>query len=35
MGDAHQLKQGGTHSKVSPRTEVKSLEYINTYKRRR
>ena len=34
MGDAHQLKQKGTYSKILLRTKVKSLKYINTYKRR-
>ena len=34
MGDAHQLKQRGTYSKVLLKTKVKSLGYINTHKRR-
>ena len=34
MGDAHQLEQKGTYSKVLLRTEVKSLKCIDTYKRR-
>ena len=34
MGDAYQLKQKGTHSKISLKTKVKSLKYINTYKKR-
>ena len=33
MGDAHQLEQKGTYSKVLPKTKVKSLGYINTYKK--
>ena len=33
MGNAHQLKQKGTYSKILLKTEVKSLGYINTYKR--
>ena len=35
MGDKYQLKQRGTYSKVPPRTKVKSLKYINTYKGRK
>ena len=35
MGNAHQLKQRGTYSKVLPKTKVKSLRYINIYRRRR
>ena len=33
MGDTYQLKQKGTYSKVLLKTKVKSLEYINIYKR--
>ena len=35
VGNMHQLKQRGTYNKILLRTEVKSLKYINTYKRRR
>ena len=33
MGNTDQLKYKSTYSKVLPRTEVKSLKYINTYRR--
>ena len=33
MGNAYQLKQRSTYSKVLLRTKVKNLKYINTYKR--
>ena len=35
IGNVHQLKQEGTYSKVLLKTKVKSLGYINTYKRYR
>ena len=34
MGNAYQLKQRGTYNKILLKTEVKSLKYINTYRRR-
>ena len=33
MGNINQLKSGSTYSKISLKTEVKSLKCINTYKR--
>ena len=33
MGNMYQLKLKSTYGKVSPRTKVRSLRYINTYKR--
>ena len=35
MGNTNQLKYKSTYSKILLRTEVKSLGYINTYKRYR
>ena len=34
MGNAYELKQKGTYSKVLLKTEVKGLEYINIYRGR-
>ena len=33
MGDTNQLKYRSTYNKVSPRTKVKSLKRVNTYRR--
>ena len=33
MGDMNQLKSESTYSKISLRTEVKSLKRVNTYKK--
>ena len=33
IGDMNQLKSGSTYGKILLRTEVKSLKYINTYKK--
>ena len=33
VGDINQLELGSTYGKILLRTEVKSLGYVNTYKR--
>ena len=33
INNTHQLKSGSTYGKISPKTEIKSLGCIDTYKR--